>query len=209
MDKIHKLFKQLKAAVEYICKWKFRFGIMKFLSLYTAVVVSLVGGWQFAVCGHGSDENNVNVDDWRVEYGGLDWPTVVIIGLVTIVFLAVLFYRDRDEVRKYYMKDCNQEFFEAIYIPYFNKLFTYLDLNSFNQWSYNICVAGDCRIRRDRYYKLREMVDFCDQIQKIEGYETFYILTKNLRMVLADTLKSYRGTSATKARSEPVGGMVW
>lgn len=185
------ILKQLKVGFEYICKWKFRFSFYKVLTLYVTMVVTFVGGWQFTVNGHAIDNSNINVKDWRVEYGGLDWPTVTIIALITIFFIVVLFYRDRYEVRKDLMKDNNQKLFEEIYVPYFNKLFSYLELNNFNQWSYNICISGDCRINRTRYYKLREMIEFCDQIQKFEGFEAYFDLTKNLKMVLADTLNVF------------------
>jgi len=84
-----------------------------------------------------------------------------------------------------------KELFVSIYIPYFTALFEKLDIEEYKYWSHNLAVSGETDISYNRYYKLRDLIAFCDSCQNQINFEEYYNLTKCLQTVLTDLLNVF------------------
>ena len=190
-NQIMKILAYIRDVIIFFVKWKFRFSFYRVIISYGLCIALIIGGCKWSINGHVKSDTGAEIDNFSISNSNADKWTVLLCLIVTLLYIVVLYYRDREEIRKFAHQKQNKDFFAAIYLPYFKNVFELLDAANYKYWAYSICVSGNCRIPIDRYCKLRDLINYCDQCQCIDGYESYYMLIKNLRDVLNDLLNVF------------------
>ena len=97
--------KKIKIVIDYFIKWKFRFSLIKIVTLYITTLSIVLAGWNFSISGHMSEKSNFLIDSWSISYEEYDLFTVLILVIVTIFFLLVLYFHDRTAIREQFLEN--------------------------------------------------------------------------------------------------------
>lgn len=173
---------------------------MKVASLYSTLIILGVGGFQWLVKAS-IRSNQVSELDISVRNAEIDQWTIYYVLIISIFFLAILFYADKDAVRKDVNVLDNKKTFMQVYIPFYKIIFNRIEIGNYRDWAYSFAVAGDTKIRQDLFYNLQDLVGHCSQVQQREGYEIHFSLIANFRSLLIDLLSVFDCHSASFGNS--------
>lgn len=193
MDNNNNIITSIKYLLTYIKDWHFRFRFLPVFALYCSTILAISGlvQWLIKLDIQANESGKAGKIDAIISSANPGIVELLIILIITIAFLAILFYHDREQYRQYKIQKQNSCGFKEIYVPFFEHVFSKLDLENYYDWSYNLAVSGETTISRDRYYQLRDLAEYCKKSQCIQGYELFHDLSENLSTLITDLLNVF------------------
>lgn len=106
---------------------------------------------------------------------------IIIAILAVVVLLIVAFFEYRDEKRKV-------DLLTDVYIPYTDGIFSYLDVESYHDWTYHLALNGNTILGDHQYDDLEELIKYLKSRLGHEQYEQIDKLYHNLSNVVTDIL---------------------
>lgn len=185
-----------RAVVVRITAWIWRFKFSKALGLLAAVIITCTGGGALLNI-HATEDPTTGYVDYTFTPGDATIWGCILALLFVIGYIATLIAYDRQEYRKFIREQVNSEkddevdLFRQIYIPIFSHIFQELDVDDYRYWTHSLAVAGETTMQRGRYQKLRQLSNYCDNRQTINGYEKWNHLVSNLGQLLKDILNLF------------------
>lgn len=84
----------------------------------------------------------------------------------------------------------NKETFARLYLPVFDKMFEFVDLGNYTNWTYGLAVNGETEIAEERYDVLVHLCKFCKSRANIRKFAEFDDLILNVGELIGDLLKT-------------------
>lgn len=78
------------------------------------------------------------------------------------------------------------DLFDSVYIPYFSRIFEYIDLKDYSNWCYGLAVSGETCISRQQLSNLQKAAQYSSSRTTHAQYGKYDSLIQNLGMLLHD-----------------------
>ena len=130
----------------------------------------------------------VDYDNKTLElaFGTLSILSVIALAIITIPVCMYLFSPKIHEREK-----GNTDLFNSIYIPYFEQIFNYLNIEQYKDWSYYLAESGTTRITVKQYNDLINLADYIRSREFIAEYKEWNDLMNNLLLLINDLISVF------------------
>lgn len=150
----------------------------------TQVVLSYLGTAIFFI---GIPIVNAKVDlhDKTLELG---FETLSVLSVITLTIITIPVCMYLFSSKLYERKKGNTDLFDTVYIPYFEQIFNYLNIEQFKDWSYYLAESGTTRITVKQYNDLINLVNYIRSRQFFDEYKEWNDLMNNLLLLINDLI---------------------
>lgn len=167
----------------YMDKIKYFFDkILDFLEKrgHTQVVILYLGIVAIPVVDLSIDWNNQLV---KIGFGTFSILSVITLTIITVPVLVYL----RPTKTKVRSKE-TPDLFESIYIPYFEQIFDYLNVEQYQYWCYHLAVDGGTKIQVEQYDQLHLLIKYINSRPLRIEFADWNNLMSNLNLLIADLI---------------------
>ena len=189
---------KIRNIISKIVTFLFRVNIGRLILAFLATEAGVIGVYRWNLSGKIA-ENGKTVLEGQISSSDADLYTVycALIVLVGWALGLVIYYSIQKEKARVEKK--RGDVFQTVYAPIIAEIFNRVDYQNYPYWTQCLAVNGYPTLKVERYVKLRDLVVYCKNRQKVKGYEEWNELISNLGAVLEDTLTVFDMHSKERA----------